>query len=137
MLITSALYIGAAALIALLLTLNVSRLRWKHRALYGYGNAKTGEVKELRRAVRAHGNFVENAPLLLLILAALELTGGGSTQIHLLGALALFGRAGHAVAMLAGGPFMLRAFSVMATWAAYAIGGALLLLRALEGGGAA
>lgn len=127
---TAALYIGAAALIALALTANVSRLRFKHRAPVGLGSGPEGEIKELRRAVRAHGNFIENAPLLLLALAALELGGAGAALLHAVGALTLFGRLGHAAALLRSGPLLLRFASVLSTWAAYLLSGALLLTQA-------
>ncbi len=129
--LTTALYVGLAALVHLLLTTNVSRLRWKHRAPSGYGPSGDGEIKELRRAARAHGNFAENAPLLLIMLAALEAGGGGSTEIHVFGAIILLSRVGHAFALLNGGPFPLRALSVLATWGLYLVGGLLLVARSL------
>lgn len=129
MLLTTAFYVGVCALLMVALSANVSRLRFKHRAPNGYGNAKTGEVLELRRASRAHGNFIENTPLLLLILAAMEAGGAGSTQIHVFGAAIILTRLGHAVALLNGGPFVLRAGSVLANWALFVIGGLILVAR--------
>ena len=131
MLTTASLYIGASALIALLLFANVSRLRIKHRSMYGDADRDGNSVKPLRNAVRAHGNFVENAPFQLLVLAALELNQLGSLFLHILGAALLFSRLGHAFTVLNRGPFPLRALSVLVTWAFYAIGGVLLLSQAL------
>lgn len=67
--------IAAAALSLLIvaLALNVSRLRLRLQISLG-----DGERPELSRAIRAHGNTVENVPLFLVLCLLLELTGSGA-----------------------------------------------------------
>ena len=56
--------------------------------------------KELLRRIRAHGNAIENAPILLLLLLALELSGVAGVTAHLGGGAIFAARLGHAVGML-------------------------------------
>jgi len=56
-------YAGLNALIALVLALLVTRQRGITKTSLG-----TGGHPALKRAVRAHGNFIENVPLILLLL---------------------------------------------------------------------
>lgn len=123
---TAAIYIGLGALLILLLSANVSRLRVKHQAPHGDGGP-SGDIKELRRAVRAHGNCIENLPFLLLMLAAMDANGVGSVLVHVFGSVLVLSRTGHATAALRGGLFAMRAASVLATWALYLVGGVLLI----------
>ena len=87
-----------AALLGLLcvgLSVNVVRFRWKHRLLLG-----VHEDKDMVRAVRAHGNFTEYAPLGLLLLALVALVGGSGPLVTVLGALLTIGRLSHAYSIL-------------------------------------
>jgi uncharacterized membrane protein YecN with MAPEG domain len=71
------------------LAAHVVPLRMRHRVGIGDGGQPT-----LARAIRAHGNFIEHAPLLLLIAQlsrALPATG-----LHAAGAVIVIGRALHA-----------------------------------------
>ena len=54
--------VGLLALLFVALSLNVSRLRLKLKVSYGDGGHD-----ELRRAIRAHGNFAEFVPLLIML----------------------------------------------------------------------
>ena len=67
--ITSA-YLGLLALLYVVLGLQVSRLRRGNKVLFGDG----GDIK-LRSAIRAHGNFVEYVPFIVLMVAILEMSG--------------------------------------------------------------
>jgi hypothetical protein len=76
-------YLGILALLYLVLGLQVSRLRRGHKVLFGDG----GNIK-LRSAIRAHGNFVEYVPIIVLMVALLEISGMSSMRVHLrMGAL--------------------------------------------------
>jgi uncharacterized membrane protein YecN with MAPEG domain len=55
-----------------------------------------GEIPELRRKIRAHGNFNEYTPITLLLIAFLELQHGTPFVIHLLCSALLIGRGIHA-----------------------------------------
>lgn len=83
-----------AALLALLfLALSVLVIRQRLRARMALG---LGEAEGLLRASRAHGNFAEYVPLLLVLLLLLELGGASGPLLHGLGAAVLLGRVLHA-----------------------------------------
>ncbi len=79
------------------LSLNVSRLRIRHRVSFGHGEHKNLEV-----AVRAHGNTLEQSTLFLLLLLLAELHWPQATWLagiglafvltRLLHSAAIFGR---------------------------------------------
>lgn len=91
-----ALYGGINALITIFLAANVGRVRGKTKIFLG-----TGESEPLLRASRAHANNVEYVPLALILLAAAELSGGGSTLLHTAGGTLTVARLAHAHGMLA------------------------------------
>ncbi len=94
--ITSA-YLGILALLYLVLGLQVSRLRRGHRVLFG-----DGDNIKLRSAIRAHGNFVEYVPLIVLMVAMLEMSGLPAVQVHLLMGALLVARLLHPLGMYVG-----------------------------------
>lgn len=55
---------------------------------------------DLRRKIRAHGNFVEYAPTGLIALALVEFGGAATTLVWCLASLFLFSRLFHPVGML-------------------------------------
>jgi uncharacterized membrane protein YecN with MAPEG domain len=59
----------------------------------------TGGVDAVERAVRAHGNLIENAPMLLICLALIELIGGSDIWVLALGSAFLVGRLMHAIGL--------------------------------------
>ncbi|PKR56020.1 MAPEG family protein [Thalassospira marina] len=61
---------GIFTLLLIILSLHVSFRRRDLRV--GLGDA---DDSALRRRIRAHGNFIENAPLMVMLCAALEITG--------------------------------------------------------------
>jgi uncharacterized protein len=67
----------------------------------GYARSKTtvalgdGGDRGLVEASRRHMNFVENVPLALLLIALVELNGGSSTWVHVLGGVLLVARLVH------------------------------------------
>lgn len=92
----TSLYAGIFALFLTGLSLNVIRLRRKHRVKVGDGN-----ILELQLAKAAHANAVEYAPFALVLLCFLELNFSiSSTAIHGFGALLLVARAVHAYAVI-------------------------------------
>jgi uncharacterized membrane protein YecN with MAPEG domain len=56
----------------------------------------SGQHRLVERAMRAHGNFAENVPLALLLLALAEVNGLPGWALHALGVTLLAGRALHA-----------------------------------------
>lgn len=98
----TALYAGLTALVILGLAINVSRLRGQLDIPLGVGGAGDDPSSPMLRAVRAHANAVENAPLALLLLALTEITGAPALALHALGAAILLGRVLHAHGVLTG-----------------------------------
>ena len=58
------------------LALTVIRARFKHRVSLG-----DGDVPELRARIRAHANFAEYVPIILILMGLVELAGGNRTVL--------------------------------------------------------
>ena len=54
----------------------------------------------LQSKIRAHGNFIEYAPIFLIMLILVEIGGLNKYFIHLFGVLFVIGRASHAYGMI-------------------------------------
>jgi len=91
----SPLYVALGAMLLLVLTFRVIA----HRRDKKIGLGDGGDPLLLRR-VRAHGNAVETMPIGLLMLVALELSGGNAMLLHGLGATLIIGRGLHAWGLL-------------------------------------
>lgn len=85
-------YTAFFGLLLLALSIQVIRARVATRTAIGLG-----EDIRLLRASRAQGNFIEYAPMFLILLLLLEASGAGPFQLHALGGLALAGRVAHAM----------------------------------------
>jgi uncharacterized membrane protein YecN with MAPEG domain len=80
--------------VVLLLCLLVPISRHRYRLRIGIGD---GGDAALLRKIRVHANFIEYAPLALLMLGLLELSGLAAAWLWSLGAALLLGRVMHAV----------------------------------------
>ena len=67
------LYLAFLALLYAVLGLQVSRLRRGNRVLFG-----DGDNRQLRSAIRAHANFIEYVPIIVLMVALLEMSGAAA-----------------------------------------------------------
>lgn len=86
---------GAAALINIWLMIRVGQVRTSEKVSVGDG----GNEKVIRR-MRAHSNYIESAPFVLLLVAAIELASATSpTWLWIVGGLYLLGRVAHGVGM--------------------------------------
>ena len=95
--ITLAIAAGAA-LINIWLGVRIGAVRAREKIGHGDGgNALLG------RRMRAQLNFVENAPFVLILMLAIELSSGASAALLLVGLLFLIGRVLHGIGMDAGG----------------------------------
>ena len=94
---TTAAYLGILGLLYAVLGLQVSRLRRGNQVLFGDG----GNIK-LRSAIRAHANFAEYVPLIVLMVAMLEMSGMPATRVHLLMGTLLVARLLHPLGMYVG-----------------------------------
>lgn len=102
---------GAAAILHVWLSLRVSRLRRPLKIGYGDGG---NEV--LLRRMRAHGNFAENVPIFLVLLAVLELATGGNLILWSVAILFILARIAHAFGMDRAGANPLRVGGIAASW---------------------
>ena len=59
-----------------------------------------GDDDILLKRVRAHGNFTEYTPIALILMALVEIGGGSSQSLWIIGGLLIIGRALHAVGII-------------------------------------
>lgn len=124
-----ALYTGLNAFALLILALNVGFRRDRQNA---FDPGATGDA-QLTRAQRAHGNFIENAPIALAILIILALCNTSPLPLHILGGGFTLGRILHALGMMrAKHPNALRFAGNILTWLVLLVGGGLCVLRFYE-----
>ena len=90
-------YLALLALLYVVLGVQVSRLRRGHRVVFG-----DGDNTRLRSAIRAHANFAEYVPIIVLLVALLEMSGTPAMLIHLLMGALLVGRLLHPLGMYVG-----------------------------------
>ena len=74
------IYAGALALLFLVLSVNVVRTRRDSKVNIGDGGDQL-----LQRRIRAHGNFAEYVPLVLLLIVFAEVGGAAKWLVHALG----------------------------------------------------
>lgn len=121
----SALTAALSALGLTALSLNVSRLRIRHRVSFGFGGHK-----ELEVASRAHGNALEQALLFLLLMLLAELCAAPSGLLLANAALFLAARLAH-VAGIFGRRLRLRQLAHLATLATQFVLAGWLLWQAI------
>ncbi len=120
-----ALYAGINGLMALVLAALVVRQRGKTRT-----NLGSGGHAALEQAIRVHGNFIEYVPLILILLAVLELGGTRALWLHGLGAALTIGRVLHAWGLSTKpGESFGRAAGITLTWLVLLIAAILALLQ--------
>lgn len=123
------IYAALAGLLLLLLSIRVVKTRKKIRVAIGDKGDAT-----LARRIRVHGNFVEYAPITLLLLLLAELQGGPVWLLHTVGASLLIGRCIHAYGVSQEPEnFKVRSAGMLLTFAAL-VGGAIanLVLQILQ-----
>jgi uncharacterized membrane protein YecN with MAPEG domain len=90
----SALYAAILGLLGAALTANVIANRVRSGV-----DAGDGGVAKLAQAIRAQGNFVEQAPLALIVIALAEAAGARALVVHILGAVLVAARLASAYAL--------------------------------------
>lgn len=86
--------VAAAALINIWLSIRCGQVRTTHKVSVGDGGNE-----QLIRRMRAHANFSENAPIVLVMIAALEFAHAGSTALAAVAGVFMLGRVGHGLGM--------------------------------------
>jgi uncharacterized membrane protein YecN with MAPEG domain len=118
-------YTGLNALLALVLAVLVSRQRARSKTIMGAGGNPA-----LERAIRAHGNLVEYAPLVLLMLLLLALSGLGALWLNVLGIAFTAGRVLHAWGLSTSPRESVgRAAGISLTWLTMGVAVVLCLVR--------
>lgn len=121
-------YLGILALLYVVLGLQVSRLRRGNRVVFG-----DGDNIKLRSAIRAHGNFAEYVPIIVLLAALLEMSGLPAMRVHLLMGGLLLARLLHPLGMYVGPrswQFQIyRVGGIVLTWLALVSAGIMALTR--------
>lgn len=85
---------AAAALLNVWLMIRIGAIRRASRIGVGDGGNEA-----LQRRMRAQANFIENTPIVLVLIAAIELAELGSWWLAPFAALYIFGRIAHALGM--------------------------------------
>jgi uncharacterized protein len=77
--VITASYLGVLGLLFVFLGLRVARFRRGNKIVFG-----DADNLYLRSAIRAHANFAEYVPVIVLMNALLEMGGAASVQMHVL-----------------------------------------------------
>lgn len=85
---------AAAALLNIWLMMRVGKVRMAEKISVGDG----GNENVIRR-MRAHSNFIESAPIVLILIAALEFSGASLMVLKIVGSLYIIGRIAHGFGM--------------------------------------
>ena len=85
---------AAAAFIALWLMIRIGRLRAVHKVAHGDGG-----IAIIARRMRAQINFIETAPIILTLIAAIELSGKGGQWLMWVSAVYVVGGILHPLGM--------------------------------------
>lgn len=104
---------GACALLSVWLAVRVSHLRRLRKVSIGDGGDERVAIR-----MRAHANFAEYAPILLILLAAIELAIGSSIWLWGVAILFVLARLAHPFGMERPAPNVLRMAGVGLTWLA-------------------
>ena len=121
-----------ASLLALwFVILSVRVIRYRGAASISLGD---GGNPELQRRIRGHGNFVDYAPLALVLMGLLEFSGADQVSLHVIGGLLLVGRFAHGWALsFTDGNALGRTGGMALTLAAIIIAAVRGLILALNG----
>ena len=106
------LYAGLFGILLVALSYRISALRRADGVGIG-----AGQSSRLERAIRVQGNFVEYAPLGLILIAILEFDGSEAWVLHFFGAGLLLGRLLHAIGLTkSAGVSLPRFWGTVITW---------------------
>ena len=96
MLNVTLLYAAIFAVFALALSAQAGLYRGKVRISILFGEPDNMVLAE---RVRRHQNFLEYVPMVLILMAAIELSGGSKTFLHVIGVLLIAARVAHAIGL--------------------------------------
>jgi len=102
--------VAAAAIINIWLSIRVGQMRSNLKGIHGDDGGAP-----LARRMPAQLNFVENTPLVLAMIAAIELTGRGEPWLAYVAGIYMLGRIAHGIGMDGEGPTKPRMIGVLIT----------------------
>lgn len=104
-------FAAACALLNMGLAMRCARIRISDKVMHGdAGNSL------LARRMRAHANFIEYTPIVLILFALVELAAGASLWLWIGALVYIVARAAHAFGMDADKPTIWRAGGALLTW---------------------
>lgn len=103
-------FAGAAAILHIWLAARVSRLRAAHKVSIGDGGNEA-----LVRRMRAHANYGENMPIVLILIGLIELAGGDARILWGAGIIFMLSRIAHGFGMDQPYPSRLRMIGMIGT----------------------
>lgn len=101
---------AAAAIINIWLSLRIGKVRMGEKIIHGDGGNEL-----LLRRMRAQSNFIENTPLALILIAAIELAGKGGVWLAPVAGAFILGRVAHGLGMDNVKPNAMRAVGALCT----------------------
>ena len=105
-------------------TLRVGNYRFKSKISLGDGGDH-----ELRNRVRAHGNFIENVPIALLLILLNDLDGAQDSSLAVMGSILLASRLTHYLTIVTNRlPWILRPLSMLGTLGTILVASVMLLI---------
>lgn len=90
------LYASIFAIFSLWLSIKAGAARGKSGLSVGFGDPINSDLME---KVRKHQNFLEYVPIFLIVFAAVELNGGSSMFLYIVGDLLVVSRIAHAIGL--------------------------------------
>ena len=90
------MYASIFALFALVLSFKAGSFRGKSGISVLFGDPSNMELAE---KVRRHQNFLEYVPVLLIVFGAIEINGGSSLFLYIVGDLLIIARIAHAIGL--------------------------------------
>jgi len=112
----------AAICASMLLITAIDTVRHRMRAKVAFGD---NADQRIISASRSHGNLAEHAPIVILLLAFLEMSRANHMALMAIGALFLAGRVAHIIGLYAkvepGKPPLPRSIGVILTWLTLAL----------------
>jgi len=111
MLVITPFYAALLTLFYVILSANVIRNRWRYKQSLG-----AGKEEQMERAIRAHGNFSEYVPLVIIMMSFLEWGKESSMLLHFFGITLIVGRLSHAIGIALQAPNSLRTLGMVATF---------------------
>ena len=107
---------AAAAVLNLWLAMRIVPGRMCGKIMLGDGGDQAMFARQ-----RAHANYTEYAPFVVLLIGAIELAGGSPTWLWVAGATFVLSRVAHGLGMTRPAPNPLRAGGAMLTWVILAL----------------